>query len=239
VRNNIACASKVKLLIGRIEFLIAILVPMILESAAKFYTRRNKGDKLPPGSYLSETTPNVSDEKAPGTTWSRYGGLIGHWIGDLSIFGFVIIYTLFFFLPSIDLYRFISPLIIDLPPMVNWIGIAGMWMIYALGAWILKYNVNFTACTQPMKARYVLATGGPYSYVRHPVYLRHSLGIIFAFLATGIWINIFGVVSWFALMDQAKAEEVVLVRRFGKIYSDYMGKTGRFFPKLHASNLDN
>ena len=50
-------------------------------------------------------------------------------------------------------------------------------------------------------------------------------------LATGVWLNVFGVVSWFALLDQAKAEEVLLERRFGKIYVDYMEKTGRFLPK--------
>lgn len=223
-------------MIGRIEFLLAFLVPMILEGAVFLYTRRNKGDTLPPGSYLVETTPNLAEEKAPGTAWSRYGGFIGHWIGDLSIFGLVVIYTLSFIFPSVDLYRYISPLIIDLPPMLNWIGIAGMWSCLALGAWILMYNVNFTPCTKPMKARYVLATGGPYSYVRHPVYLGESLGTIFAFLATGVWINVFGVVSWFALMEQAKAEEASLERRFGKIYTDYMKKTGRFFPKLHTHN---
>ena len=220
-------------LLSRVEFLLAILGPMILEGAVILYTRWNNTDKLPPGSHLSETTLNITDEKAPGTTWSRYGGLIGHWIGDLSIFGLVIIYTLSSLFPSVDLYRFVSPLIIDLPQMVNWIGVVGMWLSYALGAWVLRYNVNFTACTQPMNARYVLATGGPYSYVRHPVYLSESMGTIFAFLATGIWINVFGVVSWFALVDQAKSEEAKLVERFGKIYIDYMENTGRFFPKLH------
>jgi protein-S-isoprenylcysteine O-methyltransferase Ste14 len=223
-------------LIGRIEFLLAILVPLILEGVIILSTRRNNRDTLPPGSYLVETTPSLTEEKAPGTTWSRYGGLLGHWISDLSIFGLVVIYTLSYIFPSVDLYRYISPLIIDLPPMINWIGIAGMWLLYALGASILKYNVNFTPCTQPMKAKYVLATGGPYSYVRHPVYLSESLGTIFALLATGVWINIFGVVSWFALIEQAKAEETSLERRFGKIYTDYMKKTGRFLPKLHTHN---
>ena len=221
-------------MIGRIEFILAFLVPMILEGVVFLFTRRNNRDKLPPGSYLVETAPNLAEEKAPGTTWSRYGGLLGHWIEDLSIFGLVLIYTLSYIFPSVDLYRYISPLIIDLPPMVNWIGIAGMWLVLALGAWTLTYNVNFTPCTQPMKARYVLATGGPYSYVRHPVYLGESLGTIFAFLATGVWINVFGVVSWFALMEQAKAEEASLEGRFGKIYTDYMKKTGRFLPKLHT-----
>lgn len=221
-------------MIGRIEFLLAILVPMILEGVIIFYTRRNNRDKMPPGSFLVEATPNLTEEKAPGTAWSRYGGLIGHWIGDLSIFGLIVIHTLSIIFPSGDLYGYVSPLIIDLPPMVNWIGIAGMWLVLALGAWVLMYNVNFTPCTQPMKTRYVLATGGPYCYVRHPVYLGESLGTIFAFLATGVWVNIFGVVSWFALIEQAKAEEASLERRFGKIYTDYMKKTGRFFPKLRV-----
>jgi len=136
-----------------------MLVPMILEGAVLLYTRRNSRDKLPPGSYLGEVTPNLAEEKAPGTTWSRYGGLIGHWIGDLSIFGLVVIYALSLILPSVDLYRYVSPLIIDLPPLLNWIGIAGMWSCLALGAWVLMYNVNFTPCTEPMRARYVLATG--------------------------------------------------------------------------------
>ena len=221
-------------MIGRIEFLLAILLPMILEGVVILYTRRNNRDKMPPGSYIVETTANLIDKKAPGTAWSIYGGLIGHWIGDLSIFGLVVIYTLSYVFPSVDLIRYVSPLIIDLPPMVNWVGIAGMWLAYALGAWILMYNVNFTPCTQPMKARYVLATGGPYSYVRHPVYLSESLGTVFAFLATGVWVNVFGVVSWLALMEQAKSEEASLERRFGKIYTDYMNRTGRFFPKLRT-----
>jgi len=110
-----------------------------------------------------------------------------------------------------------------------------MWLVYALGAWILMYNVNFTPCTAPMKAKYVLATGGPYRYIRHPVYLSESLGTIFAFLATGVWANVFGVVSWLALIEQAKAEEASLERKFGKIYTDYMKRTGRFLPKLVRS----
>jgi len=55
-------------LIGRIEFILAFLVPMILEGVVFLFTRRNNRDKLPPGSYLVETAPNLAEEKAPGTT---------------------------------------------------------------------------------------------------------------------------------------------------------------------------
>jgi protein-S-isoprenylcysteine O-methyltransferase Ste14 len=214
------------------EFILAILIPMILMGIVSIYARRKNKDKLPPGSYVIDTPLDSIEEKAPGTTWSRYGGVIGHWIGDLSIFTSLIIYLLGYIIPSLDLWRYFSPLVIDLPIWLNWIGIVGEWFCLAFGASVLIYNVNFTPCTQPMKARYVLATGGPYRFVRHPVYLGESLGTIFAFLATGVWLNVFGVISWFALLDQAKAEEVFLERRFGKIYVDYKEKTGRFFPKV-------
>lgn len=97
-------------MIGRIEFLFAILVPMILEGMVILYTRRKNRNTLPPGSYLVESISDSTKEKAPGTTWNRYGGLIGHWIGDLSIFGVVLIYILSYIFPLADLYRSISPL---------------------------------------------------------------------------------------------------------------------------------
>lgn len=219
-------------MISKPEFLLAILIPMIIEGIIIIFARNRNAKTLPPGSYTIETPPNSMEEHAPGTSWSRYGGLVGHWIGDLSIFALTIIYLLSYAIPSLDLLRYISPFVLDLPTWLNWVGVLGIWFIDALNASILAYNVNFTPCTEPMKARYVLATGGPYRFVRHPVYVSESLGTIFALLATGVWLNVFGVVSWFALLNQAKAEEEILVRRFGKVYTDYMEGTGRFFPKL-------
>jgi protein-S-isoprenylcysteine O-methyltransferase Ste14 len=57
--------------------------------------------------------------------------------------------------------------------------------------------------------------------------------------ARGVWVNVFGVASWFALVEQAKAEEASLECRFGKIYTDYMKRTGRFLPKLHTQLKNN
>jgi protein-S-isoprenylcysteine O-methyltransferase Ste14 len=85
-----------------------------------------------------------------------------------------------------------------------------------------------------MKSKYILATGGPYRVIRHPVYLSESLETIFALLATGIWINAIGVLSWFALRSQAKAEEKALEKLFGKTYTQYKARTGMFFPKIRG-----
>jgi protein-S-isoprenylcysteine O-methyltransferase Ste14 len=141
------------------------------------------------------------------------------------------VYLLYYIVPYIDLWQYLSPFVVDLPIWVNWIGIGGYWILLGWGVATYSYNVNFTSCTKPMKARYVLATGGPYRLVRHPVYLGESLTTIFVLLATGVWLNLIGFVSWFALWSQAKSEEEALVRKFGDVYVQYAARTGRFLPR--------
>ena len=82
-----------------------------------------------------------------------------------------------------------------------------------------------------MKPNYVLATGGPYKYIRHPMYIAKALLVIFFFLATGIWLSLLGALSWIGLSSQAKMEEEALLKKFGKEYQEYIKNTGRLFPK--------
>lgn len=46
----------------------------------------------------------------------------------------------------------------------------------------------------------------------------------------------FGVLSWFALRRQAKAEEELLEDMFGQIYKDYKKRAGMFFPKIRQKS---
>jgi protein-S-isoprenylcysteine O-methyltransferase Ste14 len=219
-------------MMDRFEFILAILIPMILQGIVIMIARRRNARRLPSGSYITRSQDAKVETKAPGSRWSKYGGLVGHWIADLSIIATVIIYALYYLTPTIGLDSYLVPLTLDWPTWLNWAGIFGIWFLDAWNAATLSYNVNFTACYKKMKPKYVLATGGPYRLVRHPAYLGESLETVFAFLATGIWLNIIGVVSWFALRSQAKAEEKVLERIFGKTYTEYRARTGMFFPKV-------
>jgi protein-S-isoprenylcysteine O-methyltransferase Ste14 len=206
---------------------------MILQGIVVSRARRTNSKRLPPGSFVKNSKSTKETEaRASGSGWSKYGGLMGHWIADLSLMATVILYMLYYIVPEIDLGSYLYPLTLEWPEWVNWVGILGIWLLDAWEAAILAYNVNFTPCYKPMKSEYVLATGGPYRFVRHPVYLSESLETIFVLLVTGIWINAFGVVSWFALRSQAKAEEERLEILFGKIYSEYKARTGMFFPKI-------
>jgi len=219
-------------MLGRLEFLLSIIIPAMIVGVVSAVAKSRNAKRLPPGSCVVETPSASVQERAPGTRWSRYGGLIGHWLSDFTVFAFVIVYLLYYVMPTVGLWSFISPYVMDLPSWVNWIGIFGFWFLQAWNAAVMSYNVNFTMCTKPMKAKYVLATGGPYRLVRHPVYLSESLGTIFVLLATGVWLNFIGFVSWFALWSQAKAEEEALVRKFGDVYVNYAARTGRFLPRV-------
>jgi protein-S-isoprenylcysteine O-methyltransferase Ste14 len=219
-------------MIPRLEFLLAIIVPWALQGVAIARVRRVNTRRLPAGSIVHSSQTTKSEPKAPGSRWSKYGGLVGHWIADLSIIMIVLLYLLYYVIPAINLESFTSPLVANLPEWLNWMGIFGIWFTDALNVAILSYNVNFIPCYKPMNSKYILATGGPYRVIRHPVYLSESLETIFAFWATGIWINAIGVLSWFALRSQAKAEEEALEKLFGKTYSQYKARTGMFFPKI-------
>jgi protein-S-isoprenylcysteine O-methyltransferase Ste14 len=43
-----------------------------------------------------------------------------------------------------------------------------------------------------MKSNYIIAIGGPYKYIRHPIYIAKALLVNFFILATGIWLSLLG-----------------------------------------------
>jgi protein-S-isoprenylcysteine O-methyltransferase Ste14 len=219
-------------MIDRFVFILAILVPMVLQGIVIALARKRNAKRLPPGSYVTKSHGAKTETKPPGSQWTKYGGLVGHWIADLSLIVIVALYILYYVIPTIDFSMYIATFTIDWPTWLNWTGIFGIWFLDAWNSAILSYNVNFTACYKSMKPEYILATGGPYRFVRHPTYSSESLETIFVLLATGIWINAIGMISWLALRKQAKAEEEVLERLFGKTYKEYKNRTGMFFPKI-------
>ena len=79
-----------------------------------------------------------------------------------------------------------------------------------------------------------LATGGPFRFVRHPIYMGFNL------LALGNAIMVPTPLVWagFVLMGlgsdlRARVEERLLVQAFGHTYSNYMERTRRFIPGIY------
>jgi protein-S-isoprenylcysteine O-methyltransferase Ste14 len=81
-----------------------------------------------------------------------------------------------------------------------------------------------------------LVTGGPFSMVRHPTYLAHTLIFSGVFLITGV-VSV-GMVAFvdLAVVNTAiiPLEEKELLNRFGGVYTDYRKRVpSRFFPFTH------
>ncbi len=81
---------------------------------------------------------------------------------------------------------------------------------------------------------HVLATGGPFSYVRHPIYL--SLNLLS--LGTAVWMPTIVVWLGFLLMVigselRARSEERILSKAFGTSYRSYCARTRRFIPGIY------
>jgi len=213
-------------MLGRFELLIGFFGSWAVSIIILVIYKWKQGDRLPKGSILVEKNNNIKVVRPPGSRLSKWGVTIG--LGsNSSVIIFVLILCIF------DLWDAFSPYItFPLPIWLNWLGLIAIWIINGLGTSVFIYNVNYTAAYKPIKKKYVLATGGPYKWIRHPMYIIKACQTIFLFLTTGVWFTIFGLIAWIALPYQAAAEEDLMQDRFGDHYVKYKTRTGRFFPKF-------
>jgi protein-S-isoprenylcysteine O-methyltransferase Ste14 len=210
-------------MLGANVLLVGILGSWILSMIFYYIIIKWRGDRLPPGSIKIESSDSV--DLSPGTSWSKFGILIAMTGNRLAVIAILLI-SLF------NLWANMPPfLTISLPLWLNWIGLLGIWFHYTWGIAVLYYNVNYTPAYKSMPATYVLATGGPYSIIRHPYYVGDLLYTVFLFMATGWWVLGISALGWTTLPQQASEEEKAIQARFGVIYEDYTERTGRFLPK--------
>jgi protein-S-isoprenylcysteine O-methyltransferase Ste14 len=103
----------------------------------------------------------------------------------------------------------------------------------ALMSWSLVYFQSWRFQAR-LDAGHQLATGGPFRFLRHPIYMGLNL---FA-LGTAVWAPTPIVWAGFVLMAvgsdlRARAEEALLVRAFGDTYRTYRARTARFVPGVY------
>lgn len=82
-----------------------------------------------------------------------------------------------------------------------------------------------------------LTTGGPYAYVRHPLYVGSFLHAVAFCFMSGHWINFLIAIPVFVLLYGAavSTEEAMLRKIFGERYVDYGRRVPRFVPRLRAT----
>jgi len=209
-------------MLNRFELLFSIVGGWIISILIIIFFKFKNKAQLPKGSVIIDSSSESDETIIPG-----YNPLLLIGMGSISLLIVLVVFLCIFDFWSI----FARYFAIDIPVWLNWIGILGILAQDCWGGLVFAYNVNYTPAYKPMKNKYVLATGGPYRIIRHPMYIGKSLLVIFFFLGTGIWFSFFGMISWFVLPSQAKKEEDALLRKFGKRYEVYTKKTGKFFPK--------
>ena len=120
----------------------------------------------------------------------------------------------------------------DLPLWVNITG-SVLFVLYSVwGLLVLFYNPNYTPLYKHLRGQYIIATEGPYRWVRHPRYAAAALANVIFFLFTGVWLSLLGILGWAAVYAQGKAEEQFLLTLAPDAYGDYRRRTGMFFPRV-------
>lgn len=125
---------------------------------------------------------------------------------------------------------------VELPIVINVLGGLLLFLGIALQAWTLKLLtpggiVGLPEVTEGMTGNMVIA--GPFSAVRHPTYLSHTMMYLGVFLLTGVTaVGVATVIDALAVNTLViPLEERELAWRFGNEYEEYKKKVpARFFP---------
>lgn len=122
---------------------------------------------------------------------------------------------------------------VELPDALRLFGLALALIGLPLLIWMFRSLGNNITDTVQTRQNAQLVVRGPYRYIRHPLYSFGALFFVGLMLMTAnALILICGVIALALLILRTPAEEEQLVAKFGDSYRDYMGRTGRFLPKL-------
>ncbi len=106
-----------------------------------------------------------------------------------------------------------------------------LWAIYTIG-WERLMRIQELSESKGMDESKLVVTG-PYTIVRHPVYLFELFILISVFLITGVLsILLLFLICLFVAYPIIYLEEKELKERFGGEYDNYAKKVGRLFPKV-------
>jgi protein-S-isoprenylcysteine O-methyltransferase Ste14 len=110
-------------------------------------------------------------------------------------------------------------------------------LIIALGGWLMCWALLYFSSWRfraKLDEGHQLATGGPFRFMRHPIYM----GLNLLALGTAIWIPT--PILWASLLLmlvgsdlRGRAEEKLLTKVFRATYSDYCNRTSRFLPGIY------
>ena len=123
---------------------------------------------------------------------------------------------------------------IPLPSVIRWFG--GGMALFATGLtlWIHRTLGQQYSAKLEIQTDHQLITVGPYSKVRHPMYIALNLfSISVSLISANLLLIMFAISIAIPFYWIVRAEEELLIEQFGEEYLEYMKTTGRFLPRLH------
>ena len=123
---------------------------------------------------------------------------------------------------------------VPLPSAARWLGVPIMVAAEALFCWALfSLGQNFSV-SLAIFDQHALVTGGPYRFMRHPMYSAIMAMSAALFLTTANWFLGGSLLAAALLVGvfRTPLEERTLSARFGDSYTHYAAHTGRFVPRF-------
>jgi protein-S-isoprenylcysteine O-methyltransferase Ste14 len=153
--------------------------------------------------------------------WLGWFLVIATWLGQPLLFGSV------FLKPALTFFSaLLHPVGLAFGLLLVVAGYAGtLWSYAAMGdAWRIGINE---------REKNVLISGGPYRWIRHPIYSFQvvMLAGVALLLPTPLSFVVL-LTHYVCVVIKASDEEKYLISVHGEGYRDYLGRTGRLFPKL-------
>lgn len=112
--------------------------------------------------------------------------------------------------------------------MISWLLLGGS-LLVALFGFYQFYHYGKPA--DGMEETTALITSGLYRYIRHPLYLSLILGGFGVMMKDPECLSLLlALLNLVALFFTAKVEEAEMIKKFGKVYEEYMIATKMFIP---------
>jgi len=115
----------------------------------------------------------------------------------------------------------------------EWLGIAITAAGLGFAIWARAYLGRNWSGTVTVKVGHELVRGGPYRWVRHPIYSGMILAMLGTALERGQMRGFIAVVLLYAgFKIKSRIEEQAMAATFGPEYAEYMNNTGAIVPRL-------
>jgi len=142
-----------------------------------------------------------------------------------------IILVVFLLLSAINA-PWLGLLSVPFPAWLRWVGIIIGLSSLVIYVWSRLTIGKEWSSDLRLRERHLLVTAGPYSRVRHPIYLALILFMTSITLVAANWLLIvFLIISTTDLVLRITKEEQMMIEEFGGEYEIYMQRTGKLLPK--------